>query len=134
MEDRHIQVTIKKTVDGASLAPDCVVWNAGAAKCHSLKDMPDEDYKIYVCVEPGSVWGKQSVASSSVMALSQLIKVDEISFVCLKHTTSPYTFSPWPLSSCPCPLPIPSPALPAPPRVSSIARSLRGASPRHRFP
>ena len=127
MEDRHIQVTIKKTVDGASLPPDCVVWNAGATKCHNLKDMPDEDYKVYVCVEPGSVWGKQSLSPDSVMTLSQLIKVDELSLVCLKHVTYQYTSSPWLLSSHPCLFPVPSREFPAPRRVSSVARFLRAA-------
>ncbi|MBY0236765.1 MAG: D-hexose-6-phosphate mutarotase [Burkholderiaceae bacterium] len=34
---------------------DAVVWNPGPAKCASLSDMPDQDYKQMLCIEAATV-------------------------------------------------------------------------------
>lgn len=34
---------------------NCVVWNAWAEKAQRLSDMADDEYKVYVCLEPGNV-------------------------------------------------------------------------------
>lgn len=36
--------------------PELVVWNPAAEKAAALKDMPDEDWKKFVCLEPAAVF------------------------------------------------------------------------------
>ena len=57
--------------------PDCVVWNAWIDKCHGIADMEDEDYKQYVCVEPGHVWGNRTVEKGEWLMLKQVMEVKE---------------------------------------------------------
>ena len=79
MSDRIIHISISETVnDVEPQVPDCVVWNAWIDKCHGIGDMEDEDYKRYVCVEPGSVWGTHPVKGMTFVNLIQCIKVEEL--------------------------------------------------------
>ena len=39
--------------------------------------MEDDDYKRYVCVEPGHVWGSRTVAKGDWLVLKQEMEVEE---------------------------------------------------------
>ena len=39
--------------------------------------MEDDDYKRYVCVEPGHVWGTRTVAKDEWLMLKQVMEVEE---------------------------------------------------------
>ena len=77
MEDRTVRLEIEALEDGESITPDCVVWNAWIDKCHGIADMEDEDYKKYVCVEPGFVRSHRAVKPHHQFALKQRITVEE---------------------------------------------------------
>ena len=34
---------------------DVVVWNAGAVRARAIADLGDEDWRHYICIEPGRV-------------------------------------------------------------------------------
>ena len=94
MSDRVIHLSISEVVnDSEPQVPDCVVWNAWIDKCRGIADMEDEDYKRYVCVEPGSVWGTRSVKGNSFVTLKQCIQVQELSFVGSKQLISLFLFA-----------------------------------------
>ena len=83
MSDRIIHLSISETVNDVDpQVPDCVVWNAWIDKCRGIGDMEDEDYKRYVCVEPGSVWGTRSVKGTTFVSLKLCIQVIDLLFVC----------------------------------------------------
>jgi glucose-6-phosphate 1-epimerase len=46
--------------------PNTVVWNAGAAKCATIADMPADGYQHMLCVEAGQVDTPISVAAGAV--------------------------------------------------------------------
>ena len=50
---------------------DVVVWNPGAAKCAMIADLGPEDWHNYVCVEPGVVSRKVSLAPGRLFTLTQ---------------------------------------------------------------
>ena len=77
-EDRKIHVEIESSLNGRENCPDCVVWNAWIDKCHSIGDMEDDDYKRYVCVEPGCVNGFKTVEAHQTLGLKQTIHVTEL--------------------------------------------------------
>jgi glucose-6-phosphate 1-epimerase len=45
----------KVTINKDAGFPDAVVWNPWAEKAAALPDMPDEDYKEFVCIEVGAI-------------------------------------------------------------------------------
>lgn len=78
MEDRTLNLSIAgQSSQSEQVIPDCVVWNAWIDKCHGIGDMEDEDYKRYVCVEPGLVWGYRTVEAKGWLCLQQTMEVEE---------------------------------------------------------
>ena len=77
MEDRTVFLEITALDDGEPVPADCVVWNAWIEKCHNIADMEDEDYKKYVCVEPGFVRNHRTVKPNHQFLLKQTITVEE---------------------------------------------------------
>ena len=67
---------MQKTVHKNEQA-DIVVWNAGPVKCASIADFGLEDWKSYVCVEPGVVSRKVQLEIGEVFILEQRIKFVE---------------------------------------------------------
>jgi glucose-6-phosphate 1-epimerase len=64
--------------DGLTNQPaDIVVWNAGPAKCASIADFGPDDWKNYVCIEPGVVSRKVKLEKGGVLTISQTIKFSE---------------------------------------------------------
>ena len=47
-------------------------------KCHGIGDMEDEDYKKYVCVEPGCVCGVRNMKAKETLSLKQVMEVSEL--------------------------------------------------------
>lgn len=88
MEDRIVNVTISSFYNEVENIPDCVVWNAWVLnyliiqlqinKCHNIGDMEDEDYKRYVCVEPGCVRDYKRVEPKHTLSLKQEMNVREL--------------------------------------------------------
>lgn len=77
MEDRVVSLAIEVLEDSERVVPDCVVWNAWIDKCHSIGDMEDDDYKKYVCVEPGFVRSHRAVNAHHQLSLKQTMTVTE---------------------------------------------------------
>jgi len=53
VKDASFGRTLSVTTSGSGSA---VVWNPWIKKAISLADMPDEDYKVFVCVETTNAW------------------------------------------------------------------------------
>jgi glucose-6-phosphate 1-epimerase len=62
---------LKQVVEHAPL--DVVVWNAGPAKCASIADFGPEDWRSYVCVEPGRVSDKVTLPPRRVWSIMQTV-------------------------------------------------------------
>lgn len=52
---------------------DAVVWNPWNARCAQIGDLEPEDFRRYVCVEPGNICEKLSLASGDGWECSQTI-------------------------------------------------------------
>lgn len=63
---RFSSITIKRRAAVRPAAPalsqvvvqcplDVVVWNAGAVRARAIADLGDEDWRHYICIEPGRV-------------------------------------------------------------------------------
>jgi len=50
---------------------DVVVWNAGPTKCASIADFGTDDWRNYVCIEPGVVSRKVKLEKGGVFVISQ---------------------------------------------------------------
>lgn len=77
-------VTIEKTAfikSGASQTAqksDAVVWNPWVDKAKAMGDFGDDEYLTMVCVEPGRVSEKQTLAAGQVYTLQQAIKLSAL--------------------------------------------------------
>lgn len=50
---------------------DVVVWNAGPTKCASIADFGTDDWRNYVCIEPGVVSRKVKLEKGGVFVITQ---------------------------------------------------------------
>lgn len=57
--------------------------------------MEDEDYKRYVCVEPGCVNGMTTVEAQKELLLKQTIVVEELWIVCWIQRNEEFFFPDW---------------------------------------
>ncbi|EPY27755.1 glucose-6-phosphate 1-epimerase [Strigomonas culicis] len=55
--------------------PDVCVWNPGPEKAKAFKDMPDEDYNRFICVEHGNIIKKAVLATSATWTGTQEIRI-----------------------------------------------------------
>jgi glucose-6-phosphate 1-epimerase len=71
LEDRHggRMITINKDAG----FPDAVVWNPWMEKAAALADMPDDDYKEFVCIEVGAIRKSVTVKPGESWSGSQTI-------------------------------------------------------------
>lgn len=88
MEDRTVCVDITALEDGEPISADCVVWNAWIEKCHNIADMEDDDYKKYVCIEPGYVRDHLTLKPNHQFSLMQTITVKEIFHVSFTNNSN----------------------------------------------
>lgn len=73
-EGLHRKMTI--TREGSNSA---IVWNCGAEGAKKLADMPDDDYRRYVCIETGNAPGDEiDLAPGQQHALSYTVRISKV--------------------------------------------------------
>jgi glucose-6-phosphate 1-epimerase len=70
-----VTVDVVATLGHHAVKHDVVFWNAWVEKAKALADMGDEDYLVYVCIEPGTVSDFTSVAAGQTLTLTQTLTV-----------------------------------------------------------
>jgi glucose-6-phosphate 1-epimerase len=68
---RDAAPALKQVVEAVPV--DVVVWNAGPAKCASIADFGPDDWRSYVCIEPGRVSAPYVLAPGKVFTLTQTL-------------------------------------------------------------
>jgi glucose-6-phosphate 1-epimerase len=54
--------------------PDIVIWNPHVQKTAALADMPNDDWKRFICVEPARVMEKACVQPGEIWSASLVLK------------------------------------------------------------
>ena len=70
-----VTVDVVASLGGTAVKHDVVFWNAWVEKAKMLADMGDNDYLLYVCIEPGTVSDFTSVAAGQTLTLTQTLTV-----------------------------------------------------------
>jgi glucose-6-phosphate 1-epimerase len=73
-----VSVTAELDSSSALMIPhDIVFWNPWVEKSRALADLGDDDYKHFLCVEPGTVSEWISVPPDATLTLTQCLQVAE---------------------------------------------------------
>lgn len=79
----YISTTDSISLNEAGLAiskvnfPDAVVWNPYVEKTAALADMPDDDWKKFVCIEPGAIVEPVQLEGGTTWRGSLVLSVDK---------------------------------------------------------
>ena len=79
VDGKTVEVEYGASVDGSLEPSQCevVVWNPWADKSAKLADFPDEGYVSMLCIEPGGVYGKESLPAGSAYSVFQRVAFRE---------------------------------------------------------